>query len=135
MTLIPGSVLLDPPAAIAAAICLAARVLDPTRHETARHRGTCAFCEWPLEDLRSNLDAFNRWAAYDQRSGRYGRHEMRVWQDVPARRQAELIAEAQGIPPAPVFSETISHQRRPGLGLDAKEDIVFPREERPAWDV
>lgn len=95
----------EPASAVAAALCLAAR--DRTNRVTSRHAGRCGWCDWPAEELTSMVAGFNTWAGFDERRGTYGRHDARVFAELPRERQAELVAMAQSIEPQPVEREAM----------------------------
>lgn len=89
------TVIFEPAAAIAAAICIAARTLD----SVARHPRPCGWCDWPLEELRRMVDGFNTWAGYDERRGTYRQFDAQVFQGLPHSEQERRIVEAQALKP------------------------------------
>lgn len=91
------SVLFEPAAAIAAAICIAARTLEVT----TRHPRRCAWCDWPLDELERMVDGFNAWAGYDERRGTYRQFDASAFQGLPRTEQQRLVAEAQALQPDP----------------------------------
>jgi hypothetical protein len=94
------TVIFEPAAAIAAGLCLTARVVDQ-RGETARHGRRCGWCDYSTDDLRQLVEGYNAWAGYDERRGTYGRHEARVFQGLARAEQQRLIEEAQAFGPPP----------------------------------
>lgn len=84
----------EPAAAVAAALCLAAR--DRSRQVTTRHPRACSWCDYPADALRSMVEGFNAWAGFNEDKGTYARHDARVFAELPRARQAELVHAAQG---------------------------------------
>jgi hypothetical protein len=91
-------VLFEPASAIAAGLCLAARTIAEGR--SLRHPRPCGWCDYPVDGLRSMIDGFNAWAGWHEKRRTYERHDCRVFAELPARRQAELVLEAQAFPAA-----------------------------------
>lgn len=90
------TVIFDPPAAIAAGICLTARTIADGR--TARHPRPCGWCDWALDALRSMVAGFEAWADRDPKTGIPRRFEAVVFQSLPPREQAALVTGAQSFP-------------------------------------
>lgn len=84
--------------AIAASLCLIARDRDG---KTRRHPRRCAWCDWPEAELRARIAGFNAWADRNEDKSTYGRHDARVFNELPRTRQAELVREAQDFEPEP----------------------------------
>lgn len=101
------TVLFEPASAVAAGICLTARTLTRDGIHPPRHPRPCGWCDYPLDALRSMLEGYNEWAGFKERSRTYERHEARVFQDLSAARQAELVLEAQSFPPLPEPVEAV----------------------------
>lgn len=89
---------MDPAAAVAAGICLVAQVLGA---QTPRHPRRCGWCEYPPDELSRMLTAFAGWAGREERTGTYGRHEARVFAELPRSRQLELVTAAQAFDELP----------------------------------
>lgn len=89
-------VLFEPEAAIAASRCVIARSVSDGR--TPQHPRACGWCDYPLADLRSMVEGFNQWAEYSNRSHTFGRHELRVWSEMPRAEQEARIVAAQAFP-------------------------------------
>jgi hypothetical protein len=89
----------EPASAIAASLCLVARDRDG---RTPRHPRRCSWCDYPAAELARMVGEFNEWAGLDQRTGRYARHSVWSFNELPAKRQAELVLEAQGFEPEPM---------------------------------
>jgi hypothetical protein len=94
------SVIDEPAAAIAAGYCVAARSLT-TDGRTTRHPRPCTWCDYPLSVLAPMVEGFNAWAQpKDQGQGHvYGRHDVRVFSELPRDEQERLVLEAQGLTP------------------------------------
>jgi hypothetical protein len=93
------SVILEPASAVAAGICLAARTIGkPPGILRGRHPRPCGWCDYPVEDLRRLVDGYNVWAGFSERSRTYERHDARVFAELPAAVQAELVLAAQDFP-------------------------------------
>jgi hypothetical protein len=91
-------VLFEPEAAIAASLCMTARIVS--RHGVSeRHPRRCGWCDYPIETLRQLVDGFNEWAGYQEKTGTYREHEARRFQGLPRSEQLRLITEAQAFPP------------------------------------
>lgn len=94
--------LFEPAEGIAAGRCLAARTLNATRPVTNQHPRTCAWCDWPLDNLRAAVESFNAWIDHRRRS--YAYSEVSTWDELADVEQERLIVAAQGLaedPPAP----------------------------------
>jgi hypothetical protein len=90
------NVLFDPAAAVAAGHCLTARSVDPERRTTSVHPRRCAWCEYSADELARMVDGFNVWSGYRERTRTYERHDVRIFVELPAARQQELVIAAQG---------------------------------------
>jgi hypothetical protein len=91
----------DPAAAVAAARCVTARSVTRTDRApvTSQHPRTCAWCDYPLDVLAPMVAGFLAWAEpKDQGMGTvYGRHDVRVFFELPRAEQERQITEAQGL--------------------------------------
>lgn len=96
----------EPAVAYAMSRCLAARVLDPDRRIGRHHLRRCGWCEYPTDELRAGVEAFNAWAAPTGRGYVSGRHEARAFGELPRDRQEALIVEAQAFPELPAPTPT-----------------------------
>lgn len=86
----------DPAVAVVVADCLAARSA-PRAGVTSRHPGRCDWCDFPADYLARLLDGWNDWAGPRDR-GRgtvYGRHDARVFSELPRDEQARRIQAAR----------------------------------------
>jgi hypothetical protein len=92
------TVLFEPASAIAAGLCLTARLLS-NGVDKGRHPRPCGWCDYAVEELRQLVDGFNAWAGYDERRGTYSRFEASVFQGLPASEQARLVLAAQAFEP------------------------------------
>lgn len=99
------SVILEPASAVAAGICLAARTIGkPPGILRGRHPRPCGWCDYPPDDLRRLIEGYNVWAGWSEKRRTYERHDARVFAELPAAVQAELVLAAQDFPalePAP----------------------------------
>jgi hypothetical protein len=94
------TVIFEPASAVAAGICLTARLIADGR--TDRHPRPCGWCDWPTDDLSRMLAGFEAWAERDEK-GVPRRLEVVQFQSLPGREQAELVLAAQSFPePEPV---------------------------------
>lgn len=112
----------DPAIAVAMARCLAARSLDPARPVTRQHDRRCGWCDWPVDELRVGVEAFNAWAGFDDRANTTRHHKTRVFAELPRDRREELIVAAQAFPPAKETSEEPEAPKQP----DQVEEEVSP---------
>lgn len=98
------SVIDEPAAAVAASLCLTARVIAD-HAVTTRHPSRCGWCDYPVTELAAMVDGFNAWAGFDERNGTYQRHDARIFAELPRERQRALVIEAQAFeveePPPP----------------------------------
>jgi hypothetical protein len=93
------SVILEPASAVAAGICIAARTIgSPPGILRGRHPRPCGWCDYPVDELRRLVDEHNAWAGFSERSRTYERHDARVFAELPAATQAELVLAAQDFP-------------------------------------
>lgn len=89
-------VLFEPASAIAAGICLTARILADGR--TERHPRPCGWCDYPPDALQRMVDGFNAWAGWSERTHTYQRHDARVFAELKPATQAAMVLEAQAFP-------------------------------------
>lgn len=108
------TVLFEPASAVAASICIAARMLD----STARHPRPCGWCEYSIDELRRMVEGYNAWAGYDERKGTYARFEAAVFQGLPRSEQAAQVLAAQAFEPMEAVAD---------VAADADPDPL------PAW--
>jgi hypothetical protein len=69
------------------------------------------------------VDGFNAWSGWNEKRRTYERHDCRVFAELPARRQAELVTEAQAFPEPPAEP----------VAPDVEPPAHDPAEEGPAW--
>lgn len=112
-------VLFEPAEAVAAARCLAARTTDRPPITTS-HPRACGWCDYQLGELRQLVEGFNEWADYSNRSHTFGRHELRVWAELPRDEQELRIVAAQAFP-------------EPGAPPEPPPPEPDPAQEGPAW--
>ena len=124
------TVLFEPAEAIAAGHCLTARTISRAAQPaaTTAHPRRCAWCDWPAEELRSMVEGYNAWAGYDPARGTYGRHEARVFQDLPRAEQQRQVIAAQGLE-EPVAEPVQPVDTAPPPPADAEEDAAMT----PSW--
>jgi hypothetical protein len=110
-------VISDPPAAVAAGLCLTARSID-REGVTAQHPRPCAWCDYPLPELLRLVDGYNQWAGWSERAGTFERHEARVFAELPREEQRRMVLEAQGMVPEsqPVRTEEPALSHGEGVG-------------------
>jgi hypothetical protein len=78
----PNGLVLDPPSAVAVALCLIARIDGDSK----AHPRPCAWEEWSRADLAAMLDTFHRQAEWSDRGG---------WRDIGVERFRTLTAQDQ----------------------------------------
>lgn len=133
----------DPAVAGAMARCLLARTLDPKRRVTDRHPRACGWCDYPTEELRAGVEAFNEWAGFDDRSGSSRRHPTRAFNDLHREEQDALITAAQVLVDVEVQGREAGAPAtaadKPGADGDATPSGQVatppgpPSEEEPSW--
>ena len=88
----------DPASAVAASLCVGARMPGGTG-ATRRHPRRCGWCDWPPAELSRMVEAFNLTAGRDERRGTWARHDVRVFTSLPRAEQEALVAATQGFEP------------------------------------
>ena len=77
--------LLDPQAAVAAAICHISRTVSPV-NVTQRHPGRCGWCDWPVDELARIVRDFDVTTS-----------AVASFRRLPREVQARLVSEAQAV--------------------------------------
>ena len=120
----------EPAAAVAAGLCLTARVIAD-HSVTTRHPSRCGWCAYPTVELAVMISGFNAWAGFDERRGTYQRHDARIFGELPRDRQRALVVEAQAFeaddPPPP---EPLTAPIAPPADVDAPPVTT---QEVPSW--
>jgi hypothetical protein len=84
----------DPAVAAAMGRCLTARSFRD--RVTRYHLRTCGWCDYPTDELRAGVEAFTRWAQFDDRVATSGRHTVRAFaHDLRDEEREALVVAAQ----------------------------------------
>lgn len=123
-----------PAEAMAAARCLTARSIADGVTEV--HPRKCGWCTEPLGDLRALVEGWNAWAAYEpkgQTGGVAGRHEVRVFAELPRDEQRRQIEDAQQFPPEPLAVQAAPNPPAVAQPPAAPDPPTQPAVEAPSW--